>query len=241
MQICNLKKPQSSKKKKKGKRKKWSFFSIDRQFFLWLRFNHGHTLCLEAQQGHSEPDLVSHEQLTATRHITSNLHQPGPEAREKLKSLLVPDNATLPQSLNGRILSVHTRKRSRNHVFWLSHKVGIFSTMSGASGHTCMCTRVCSVAKLHPTLCDPSDCGPPGSSVHVTSQARILKWVVISFSRVSFWDPQGSSGIKPMSPALAGWFFTTEPPGKVPTPSSLDKRPLILWDAYEPLLGNCWD
>ena len=84
MQICNLKKPQSSQKKEK--RKKCSFSSIDLQFFLWLRFNHGHTLCLEAQQGHFKPDLVSHEQLTATRHIISNLHQPGPEAREKLKS-----------------------------------------------------------------------------------------------------------------------------------------------------------
>ena len=32
-------------------------------------------------------------------------------------------------------------------------------------------------------LCDPMDCGPPGSSVHGISQARILQWVAISFSR----------------------------------------------------------
>ena len=30
------------------------------------------------------------------------------------------------------------------------------------------------------------DCSPPGSSVHGISQARILKWIVISFSRGSF-------------------------------------------------------
>ena len=36
-----------------------------------------------------------------------------------------------------------------------------------------------------PTLCDPMDCSPPGSSVHGIFQARILEWVAISFSRVS--------------------------------------------------------
>ena len=34
-----------------------------------------------------------------------------------------------------------------------------------------------------PTLCDPMDCSPPGSSVHGISQARILEWVAISLSR----------------------------------------------------------
>ena len=33
-----------------------------------------------------------------------------------------------------------------------------------------------------PTLCDPMDSSPPGSSVHGILQARILEWVVISFS-----------------------------------------------------------
>jgi len=36
-----------------------------------------------------------------------------------------------------------------------------------------------------PTLCDPTDCSPPGSSVHGILQARILEWVAISFSRAS--------------------------------------------------------
>ena len=43
------------------------------------------------------------------------------------------------------------------------------------------------VAQSCPTLCDPVDCSPPGSSVCVISQARILQWVVISFSRGSSW------------------------------------------------------
>ena len=40
------------------------------------------------------------------------------------------------------------------------------------------------------------------------SRQRILEWLAISFSR----DLPGL-GIEPVSPALAGGFFTTEPPG----------------------------
>ena len=39
---------------------------------------------------------------------------------------------------------------------------------------------VCSVAKSCPTLCNPMDCSPPGSSVYGTSQAGILESVAIS-------------------------------------------------------------
>jgi len=38
------------------------------------------------------------------------------------------------------------------------------------------------------TLCDPTDQGPPGSSVHGILQARILKWVAISFSSDKVWS-----------------------------------------------------
>ena len=48
-------------------------------------------------------------------------------------------------------------------------------------------------AKSCPTLCDPMDCSPPGSSVHGFLQARILEWVAISFSRGSSHLIQGSN------------------------------------------------
>ena len=54
---------------------------------------------------------------------------------------------------------------------------------------------------------NPMDYSPPGSSVHGIIQARTLEWVAVSSS---IPDP----GIKPESPALAGGFSTTEPPGK---------------------------
>ena len=62
------------------------------------------------------------------------------------------------------------------------------------------------------TLCDPWDCGLPGPSVDGIFQARILEWVAISSSR-DLSNP-GLEPISPASPALAGRYFTTEPPGK---------------------------
>ena len=44
---------------------------------------------------------------------------------------------------------------------------------------------VCSVIQLCLTLCGPMDYSPPHSSVHGIFQARILKWVAISYSRGS--------------------------------------------------------
>ena len=42
------------------------------------------------------------------------------------------------------------------------------------------------VAQSCSTLCNPVDCSLPGSSVHGISQARILEWVAISFSKGIF-------------------------------------------------------
>ena len=48
------------------------------------------------------------------------------------------------------------------------------------------------VTKLCPTLCDSMECSPAGSSVYGISQARILEWVAISFSRGSCWPRDGT-------------------------------------------------
>ena len=48
------------------------------------------------------------------------------------------------------------------------------------------CLKWSEVAQSCPTLCNPMDCSPPGSSVHAILQARILEWVAISFSSGSF-------------------------------------------------------
>ena len=70
----------------------------------------------------------------------------------------------------------------------------------------------CLVPQSCPTFCDSMDGSLLGSSVHGIAQTRILEWETISSSG----DPP-DPGIEPTSPALAGRFFTTEPPGKPET------------------------
>ena len=63
----------------------------------------------------------------------------------------------------------------------------------------CVCVLV---AQLCLTLCDPVDCIPLGSSDYEISQARMLEWVAIPFSRGSSW-PRGRIHIS----CIAGRFF----------------------------------
>ena len=59
------------------------------------------------------------------------------------------------------------------------------------------------VAQSSPTVCDPMDCSPPGSSVLGILQVRALEWVATSFSR-------GSSQLRDWTQVscIAGRFFT---------------------------------
>ena len=59
------------------------------------------------------------------------------------------------------------------------------------------------------TLCDPTDCSPPASSVHGILQAKILECVALLSSRVSSW-PRDRTCVS----CIAGGFFTAEPLGK---------------------------
>ena len=59
-------------------------------------------------------------------------------------------------------------------MLWKKPRESICSIMGG-----------CSAAKSCPTLYDPMDCGPPGSSVHGSLQARILECVAMPSSRGS--------------------------------------------------------
>ena len=71
------------------------------------------------------------------------------------------------------------------------------------TGVGCHCLLQCKkvksereVAQSCPTLSDPMDCNPPGSSIHGIFQARVLEWGAIAFSTTSAlqeykWSPTG--------------------------------------------------
>ena len=88
------------------------------------------------------------------------------------------------------------------------------------------------VTQSCPALCEPMDCGPLGSSIHVILQARILQWVAFSFSNAYKWKVK----VKSLSPVqlfaspwtaayqapLSMWFSRQEYWSGLPFPSPAD-------------------
>src|SRR5574339_562745 len=61
------------------------------------------------------------------------------------------------------------------------------------------------VVQLCPTPRDPTDCSPPGSSVHGIFQARVLEWVAIAFAA---WHTKWQLFKKEVSDYMCHtWFF----------------------------------
>ena len=71
-----------------------------------------------------------------------------------------------------------------NWVFWMLH-LKMEHHMEKEERLPCLCPYS-SLSRFW-VPCEPLDCSPPGSSIHVLLQERILEWVDIPFSRGSFW------------------------------------------------------
>ena len=79
----------------------------------------------------------------------------------------------------------------------------LFKNVEWSASCSVVCVYVHTCAQPCPTLCDPVDCSPPGSSVHGILQARILEWVAISFCRGSS-RPRDRRQVS----CIAGGFFS---------------------------------
>ena len=99
---------------------------------------------------------------------------------------------------------------------------------------TCNLLRavLCLVTQLCPTLCKPMDSSLPGSSVHGISQARILEWATISFSRVSSW-PKDRTRVSCGSCIVGGILYPLSHQG-----SSLRRGGIWLNRSYESERGE---
>ena len=77
----------------------------------------------------------------------------------------------------------------RINNYWLKERMKErMLSWSGFGSLACLTGReVLSHSVMSDSFCHPLDCSPPGSSVCGISQARILEWVTISFSRGSSW------------------------------------------------------
>ena len=66
---------------------------------------------------------------------------------------------------------------STEHCIQLNHIAILFS-----NAFLLIMAAAAKSLQLCPTLCDPLDRSPPGSSVHGIFQATVLEWVAIAFS-----------------------------------------------------------
>ena len=86
------------------------------------------------------------------------------------------------------------------HMYGSSLSVVLHPRIQSIAG---CCAVLCLVTQLCPTLCNPMDSSPPGSSVHGILQARILEWVAMpssrGFSQLGDWTQVSH---------IAGRFFT---------------------------------
>ena len=82
------------------------------------------------------------------------------------------------------LLKTTTRPCRGHFLLWFNlHSFHLMVTLLQFSFEAAV--YVCSVAHLCLSLCYPTDCSPPGSSVHGLFQASILEQVGVSYSRGS--------------------------------------------------------
>ena len=74
------------------------------------------------------------------------------------------------------------KERLPTSVFWPGEFPGLYSPWGGKELETI--AAAAALLQSCPTLCDPIDSSPPGSSVPGILQARTLEWVAIFFSNV---------------------------------------------------------
>ena len=79
-------------------------------------------------------------------------------------------------SVSWQLLQGDTQENNIQVSFYFLHEVGLTFYIGGGC---------CLISKSCPTLMQPMDGNPPGSSVYGIFPARILEWLAISFSRVS--------------------------------------------------------
>ena len=162
-------------------------------------------------------------------------------------------------------LQVHPRPGSEPHIVaWVSSLslkgspffFLFFCFHMLSFGNTVPLKYMC--AQSGPTLCNPLDCSPPGSSVHGISQARVLEWVAISSSKGLLFNAselvsdlmwmKGSKNVRVQAGSLGG-----RPPVSLSTLPALSltqspscREPVCAkWDLFSHLSleirGSAWE
>ena len=90
------------------------------------------------------------------------------------------------------------------------------------------------VTQLYPILCDPMDCSLPGSSIHGISQAGMVEWIAISFSKVSS-QPRNWTQVS----CIAGALYHLSHQGSPLVITKCRYFPICWYSIYISLCLNC--
>ena len=104
--------------------------------------------------------------------------------------------------------------------------------------HPCSPAAAAKSLQSCPTLCDPIDCSPPGSTVPGILQARTLEWVAISFSNAWKWKVKVKS-LSRVRPSATPWTAAFQ----APLSMGFFQARVLEWDAIafsDPWSPNLW-
>ena len=119
-------------------------------------------------------DLSSHEKIM--RNLKSTLLGERNQS-EKTTYYMIPTIWHLKRQNYGDSIRISGRQRWEGKEGWVTRAQRNFAAAAAAKS-----LQSC------PTLCNPIDGSPPGSSVPGILQARTLEWVAVSFSNVWKWE-----------------------------------------------------
>ena len=110
-------------------------------------------------------------------------------------------------------IDLSSHKQPSLSLMFCSHHDDFFNNLwKNKYSKLSVCVCVCVCAQSSPTICDPMNYSPPGSSVHGIFQARTLQQVAISHSRGSSW-PRDQTHVSCIF--CIGRQIITEPPRKL--------------------------
>ena len=136
-----------------------------------------------------------HFTFWATRESQTNVLKEEEEVKvaQSYLTLCDPMDYTIHGILQARILEWvafpffrgSSQPRDRTQVSLTAD--GFFNSWATREAHSTAAAAAAKSLQSCPTLCDPTDGSPPGSSIHGILQARTLEWVAISFSNAWKW------------------------------------------------------
>ena len=168
--------------------KKMSLLCIWRQLHItWFHFCHPYIICQE-KEIHRIQNICPRSQSCPVVDT---------EFKDSLSLSRAPSLRPLPGPEVPRFLrnQVATSGEGRTLRLWDPSLDWLYISIRGCA--------VCLVAQSCPTLCDPVDCSPPGSSIHGILQTRTREWVAMPSSRGSS-QPRDQTQVS----RIAGRFFT---------------------------------